>query len=145
MTNAAAPSRRPNGTLLPGLSGNPSGRPKIVGEVQALARKHAPAAFARVVALTESEDERVALSAAQEVLNRAWGKPVMQVQSDVRKLDIGPLWLEAMKQASALQSSDGAKLIESCETTETSYEDGAADGSDETGLEGATAAPSVDW
>ena len=58
-----------------GQSGNPSGRPKVVTEIRDLARKHGPKAFDRVLALMHSADERVALTASQEVLNRAYGKP----------------------------------------------------------------------
>jgi hypothetical protein len=89
--------RRPNGTVLPGSTLNPSGRPRIVQEIQDMARSAAPAAFARVVALANSPDERVALAASQEILNRAYGKPLQQVNSDVRKLDVGQMWLAGMQ------------------------------------------------
>jgi hypothetical protein len=57
-----------------GVSGNPGGRPK--GEdVRALARKNTKKAMERIVELIESDDERVALMAAKEVLDRAYGKP----------------------------------------------------------------------
>jgi len=64
----------------PGQSGNPSGRPKIVKAIRALAQEKAPDAFARIVALTKSDDERVALAASQEICNRAWGKPTERVK-----------------------------------------------------------------
>lgn len=63
-----------------GQSGNPGGRPKAIAELVALAREAAPGAFQRVVSLVQDEDPRVALAAAQEVLNRAYGKPA-QVQA----------------------------------------------------------------
>ncbi len=44
-------------------------------EIRDLARRHGPAAFARLVALLESKNERLALAVAQEILNRAYGKP----------------------------------------------------------------------
>jgi hypothetical protein len=43
-------------------------------QMRALARGAATAAIARLVALSNSEDERVALAATQELLNRAFGK-----------------------------------------------------------------------
>ena len=58
-----------------GQSGNPGGRPKAVVEIRDLARQHGRAAFERIVGLMHSADERVALTASQEVLNRAYGKP----------------------------------------------------------------------
>ncbi len=44
------------------------------GEVRALALKHAHKALQKLVTLIDSENERVALSAAQTVLDRAHGK-----------------------------------------------------------------------
>jgi hypothetical protein len=38
-------TREANGRFLPGLSGNPSSRPKVVAEIRELARQRAPAAF----------------------------------------------------------------------------------------------------
>lgn len=58
-----------------GRSGNPDGRPKIVGEMQELARQHGPEAFSRIVELMQSDNERLALAASTEVLNRAHGRP----------------------------------------------------------------------
>ena len=67
-----------------GKSGNPSGRPKENKDVKELARQHSPEAFARVVELMKNDDPRVSLAAAQEVLNRAWGKPTQPSDIDVR-------------------------------------------------------------
>jgi hypothetical protein len=97
MPGSTLPKRRPNGTVMPGSALNPSGRPRIVQEIQELARSAAPAAFDRVVALMNSDDERIALAASQEILNRAYGKPVMQVQSDVRRLDMSAVWASTME------------------------------------------------
>lgn len=74
----------------PGQSGNPSGRPKVVGEIKALAREKAPAAFKKIVDLLQSDDERVVFVAAQEILNRAYGKPTQYVDVTERK-DISDL------------------------------------------------------
>ncbi len=43
-------------------------------EMRALARAAALSAISRLTALSNSEDERVALAATQELLNRAFGK-----------------------------------------------------------------------
>jgi hypothetical protein len=98
MANTALPKRRPNGTIMPGHSLNPSGRPRVVQEIQELARSAAPAAFAKIVGLLDSADERTALAASQEVLNRAYGKPMQQVQSEVRQINMGSLLALAMKE-----------------------------------------------
>ncbi len=64
-----------------GTSGNPGGKPK--GEdVRALARKNTKRAMERIVELIEDADPRVALMAAKEVLDRAYGKPKVAEDSD---------------------------------------------------------------
>lgn len=45
-----------------------------VGDVRVLARDAALAALRRLADLSRSEDERIALAATQELLNRAFGK-----------------------------------------------------------------------
>ena len=62
-----------------GETGNPSGRPKIVEVIKTLARAHGGEAFKVVVGLLKSDDERVRMVAAQEILNRAYGKPTLAV------------------------------------------------------------------
>jgi hypothetical protein len=47
---------------------------KPVGDLRLLARDAALAALERLADLSRSEDERVALAATQELLNRAFGK-----------------------------------------------------------------------
>ena len=64
-----------------GVSGNPGGKPK--GEdVRSLARKNTKRAMERIVELIDDEDPRVALMAAKEVLDRAYGKPKMIADDD---------------------------------------------------------------
>jgi hypothetical protein len=56
-------------------AGRPAGSGnKTPPELREIARAHSPRAFERVLDLVESEDERVALAACKEVLDRAWGK-----------------------------------------------------------------------
>jgi hypothetical protein len=56
-------------------SGNPGGRTRALAEVMGLAREASPRAIQRMIELIDSDDERVALMAAEKVLERAWGKP----------------------------------------------------------------------
>jgi hypothetical protein len=67
----------------PGQSGNPLGRPKLDPDVVALARAASPDAIRKQIALLESEDENVALKAAQAILDRAYGKPMQNVTATV--------------------------------------------------------------
>jgi hypothetical protein len=60
-----------------GRSGNPNGRPKDLLAVQALARKHTPAAIAALVAGLDNKRERI--PAAIALLDRGWGKPAQAI------------------------------------------------------------------
>ena len=57
-----------------GQSGNPGGRTKQFAQCQRLCREASPDAARRLIELIQSEDERVALMAADKVFERAWGK-----------------------------------------------------------------------
>jgi hypothetical protein len=59
----------------PGQSGNPGGRTIEFADCQRLCREASPDAARRLIELMYSEDERVALMAADKVLERAWGRP----------------------------------------------------------------------
>lgn len=65
-----------------GISGNPGGRPKAEKDVKAFALKNTKRAMERIVELIEDEDPRVALMAAKEVLDRAYGKPKVADDDD---------------------------------------------------------------
>src|SRR4029077_10358607 len=59
-----------------GKSGNPGGRTKQFAQCQRLCREASPDAARRLIELIQSEDERVALMAADKVFESAWGKPL---------------------------------------------------------------------
>ena len=67
-----------------GKSGNPGGRQKADFTIQSIARKHCPAAIARLVAILN--DDSVAASAqvasANALLDRGYGKPPQFSTSD---------------------------------------------------------------
>ena len=56
-------------------SGNPGGRTKQFAQCQRLCREASPDAARRLIELIQSEDERVALMAADKVFELAWGRP----------------------------------------------------------------------
>ena len=57
-----------------GVSGNPGGRPKVVRELQAILDEAAPDAVKRIIALCNSEDEKIALAASRDIADRVIGK-----------------------------------------------------------------------
>jgi hypothetical protein len=81
--NAAAPEQEKRAippalaahSWRPGQSGNPGGRTPEFVDCQRLCREASPEAARRLIGLMYSEDERIALMAADKVLDRAWGRP----------------------------------------------------------------------
>ena len=70
--------RAPDGKWLKGApSPNPSGRPKVLGEVMALARGHTAEAIETLVTVMTDEEQPAAarVAAANSILDRGYGKP----------------------------------------------------------------------
>jgi hypothetical protein len=71
-----------------GVSGNPSGRPRVCFDIRDLAREHGPAAIAvlaQMAGLTDeppAETEAVRLGALRELLDRGFGKPTLPLAGD---------------------------------------------------------------
>lgn len=64
-----------------GRSGNPGGRPKVVAEVQELARQHAPAAIAELGRLAmKARNETTRVAAIRELLDRGYGKSRLGIE-----------------------------------------------------------------
>lgn len=59
-----------------GKSGNPGGRPKVLGEVQELARLHAPSVIVELARLAlKAKSETARIAAIRELLDRGYGRP----------------------------------------------------------------------
>jgi len=80
--------RGPGRPFPKGVSGNPGGRSKHIKEVAAAAREHTKEALDVLVKIMKDEEATASarVSAAGEILNRAWGKAPQQI--DLRKLDV---------------------------------------------------------
>src|SRR5258708_4202300 len=73
-TTGSKPRSKPPQLWKKGQSGNPGGRPRLEGEIRRLAQSHGKRAIRRLAQLLKSENERVAVTAAQILLDRGFGK-----------------------------------------------------------------------
>jgi hypothetical protein len=66
-----------------GQSGNPGGRPKVIGALRDLARQHAPEAISELARIaTKGKSEAARIAAIRELLDRGYGKPTQPVSGD---------------------------------------------------------------
>jgi hypothetical protein len=68
-------TRSASGQWTKGVSGNPGGRPRIASDVREALEAATPRAVQVLVGLLDSADERIALRAAEVLLNRTLGPP----------------------------------------------------------------------
>jgi len=101
---------RPPGSPKTANSGRKRGsRNKIPAEVRDLARQHTPEALARLVDLMRGADDRIALAAAREILDRGLGKPAIAATINI---DAGDGLLAAMERLGRKGlPGDNAKVI----------------------------------
>jgi hypothetical protein len=78
MSDRALVTREQSGRWLPGVSGNPGGRPAVVREVVELARQHTREAVATLVeiAVDKKQHGMARVRAAEILLNRGHGSVV---------------------------------------------------------------------
>jgi Family of unknown function (DUF5681) len=76
-------NRTDKGQFAKGASGNPGGRPKLPAEVKEMFQAKAPEAFEVLCRHLNSKDPRVAVAAATQILDRAYGRPVQQVDANI--------------------------------------------------------------
>jgi hypothetical protein len=72
-----------------GVSGNPGGRPKVLGDVQELARQQSPEAINTLVAIMQDQKAPHAarVAAANSLLDRGYGKPAQPISQTLTKID----------------------------------------------------------
>ena len=79
-----------NGRPFPkGVSGNPGGRPKVLGDVQELARQQSPLAIETLAEIMSNEKTPPAarVAAANVLLDRGYGKPTQPISKTLAKVD----------------------------------------------------------
>lgn len=76
----AAPARS-DGRFRKGQSGNPGGRPKLIGHVRELARAQTEKSIRKLVQILDDKKAPHAaqVAAARELLDRGWGKPALPI------------------------------------------------------------------
>ncbi len=72
-----------NPNWVKGVSGNPGGRPKGIGEVRELARSHTADAIDGLVAIASNPDAPAAarVAAYNSLLDRGWGRPSQMLET----------------------------------------------------------------
>ena len=68
-----------------GKSGNPGGRPKVLGDVQALARQYTPDAVETLASIMLDRDAAPAarVAAANAILDRGYGKAPQHITGEI--------------------------------------------------------------
>ena len=72
-----------------GVSGNPGGRPKVLGDVQELARQKSPEAIETLSKIMRDEKAAPAarVAAANALLDRGFGKPTQPISQTLARVD----------------------------------------------------------
>ena len=72
-----------------GVSGNPGGRPRVLADVQELARQKSPEAIDTLAEIMSDEKAPPAarVAAANALLDRGYGKPTQPISQTLAKID----------------------------------------------------------
>jgi hypothetical protein len=91
--------RKPRGKPFEkGNRANPGGRPKIPAEVREVARGYTLQALERLAELMDQNDSpAVAVSAAQALLDRAWGKAPQNISAEDEDGNAGKLQIAIVR------------------------------------------------
>ncbi len=101
----------------PGQSGNPNGRPKKIQTVAQLAEDNSEKALKKLIKLIDDTNSKVALAAAQAVLDRAMGKPKQSLDVGTTKKNAADydesdlLTIAGMGRAGADQEEEGREVL----------------------------------
>ena len=85
-------NRSATGKFISGVSGNPSGRPKVDPEVREILKAACPDAARELVKYIHNKNPKIAIWAITEILNRVYGKPEVMSKVELSgAIDGGPI------------------------------------------------------
>jgi Family of unknown function (DUF5681) len=90
-------SRTADGKFAKGTSGNPGGRPKLPEELKAGLQALSDEAVKVLHNSLQSDDERVRILAAVQILDRGYGKPAQTVNARFENVDLSAAQLNALQ------------------------------------------------
>jgi hypothetical protein len=89
-TSDHVPRRGERGRWLPGCSPNPGGRPKVIADIQELARQYTETALKTLHHIaTKGKQESARVAASSALLDRAWGRPTQPLAGDPNAPPVG--------------------------------------------------------
>jgi hypothetical protein len=101
-----------------GVSGNPGGRPKLPAEMREIFQAKAPEAFEVLCKHLHSNDPRISVAAATQILDRAYGRPVQSIDASItdeggpvryaevpRKAESAEAWVRDVKEYLAAKAT----------------------------------------
>lgn len=120
--------RDDKGRYLAGVSGNPTGRPKVIGELKELASVHTPQAIQTLADVMNDKEAphaaRVAASTA--LLDRVYGRPSQNVEARIETVDMGKAAatvLMDLANRAKLRKAEEAEELARANTIEANYKD----------------------
>jgi hypothetical protein len=120
--------RDDKGRYLAGVSGNPTGRPKVIGELKELASIHTPQAIQTLADVMNDKEAphaaRVAASTA--LLDRVYGRPSQNVEARIETVDMGKAAasvLMDLANRAKLRKAEEAEELARANTIEANYKD----------------------
>jgi hypothetical protein len=98
-------NRTEKGPFKKGVSGNPGGRPKLPAEIREMFQARSQDALEVLIRCLQSDDERIAMAAAQAILDRGYGKPTQLIDANISE-DGGPVryYAELPKKAESTEA-----------------------------------------